>query len=183
VSVLEPDTLPAIRRYQNSLSASIRGANIRFLLLLLSIIALASCSADRAAAYTFYVVIRPNEAAQFVAALMTIAEDDGMETAVSRVTSDTGNVLNVLEARGHGLQLWAQNTPLSGDEDQKLCGVHSGSYSDPAQFTVFTVQRFFGSRAAARELGERVLSQLQKLRFNVRLQPAVCGEAVIRERS
>lgn len=156
---------------------------MKFLVFLLSVVALASCSADHTAVFTFYVVIKPNEAAQFVAALTTIAEDDGLETAVSRVTSDTGNVLNVLEGRGHGLQLWAQNTPLSGSEDPKLCGVHSESYSDPAQFTVFTAQRFFGSRAAAKELGEQVLSQLRKLGFDVRLGPAVCGEAVIRDRS
>lgn len=157
---------------------------MKFLVFLLSVVALASCSADHSAVLTFYVVVRPSEAAQFVAALTTMAEDDGLETAVSRVTSDdTGNVLNVLEGRGHGLQLWAQNTPLSGSEDPKLCGVHSESYSDPAQFTVFTARRFFGSRAAAKALGERVLSQLRKLGFDVRLEPAVCGEAVIRDRS
>ena len=156
---------------------------MKLLLLLLSVVSLASCSAGRPDAFVFYVEIRPDQATQFVRAITAVANDDDLETAVSRLTSDAGNVLNVFEGRGRGLELWAQNTPLSGSEDQKLCGIHSEAYPDPAQFTVSTVPGFFGSRAAAKELGERVLSQLHKLGFDVRLEPAICGQDAMRARS
>lgn len=157
---------------------------MKFLLLvLLSVVALNSCSAGGAAVFTFYVVIRPDETVKFIGALTAMAKEDGMETAVGQATSDTGNVLKVVEGRGHGLRLWAQNTPLSGQEDPKLCGIHPEPYSDPAQFTVFTVPTFFGSKAAAAKLGEQVLSQIRKSGFDVRREPVVCGAAALRDRS
>jgi|SRR5581483_3903638 len=152
-------------------------------LLLLSAVALISCSGGGAAVFTFYVVIGPDETAKFIGVLTAIAKEDGLEIAVGQATSDTGNVLKVIEGRGHGLQLWAQNTLLSGSEDPKLCGIHPEPYSDPAQFTVFTVPRVFGSKAAAAELGERVFSQVRKSGFDVRREPAVCGAAALHDRS
>ena len=118
-----------------------------------------------------------------IGAVRAIAKEDGLETALGQVRSDTGNVLTVVEGRGHGLELWVQNEPLSGREDQRVCGVHPEPYSDPAQFVVFTVPRFFGTNAAAKQLGERVLAQLRDLGFDVRRGPVVCGAAAIHDRS
>jgi hypothetical protein len=119
-------------------------------------------------------------------AVTSIAKDDGLETAVAKMTPDTGYVLSVVEGRGHGLKLWMQNIPLSGREDPKLCGVHHEAYVDPAQFTIWTQPRFFdtkSARAEAVELGEKVFSQLHNLGFDVRREQVVCGTAVTRGHS
>jgi hypothetical protein len=145
--------------------------------LLLCLAALASC-APSGTAFEFYVVIKPDETSKFIGAITSIAKEDGLETALGQATSDTGNVLRVVEGRGHGLKLWVQNVPLSGREDAKLCGVHPEPYVDPAQFIVSTEPRFFWStRSAAAELGEKALSQLHKVGFDVRREPIVCGAA------
>lgn len=133
---------------------------------LLSLAALTACSSG-APPSMFYVVIKPDEADKFIAAVSAITKEEDMETATAQVVSDARNVLKVLEGRGPGLKLWAQNEPLSGHEDPKLCGVYLEPHPDPAQFVVFIEPRLFGSKAAAIELGGRG--------FDVRLQPAVCG--------
>jgi hypothetical protein len=140
--------------------------------------ALASCTSG-GAVFQFYVVLEPNEAGRFIGAVESIAKEDGLETAVGQVTSDTGNVLRVVEGRGRGLKLWVQSATLSGDEDPKLCGVHQEPYPDPAQFVVFTEPRFLGTREAAVELGEKVFFRLEEFGFDVRWEPVVCGNAVI----
>jgi len=152
------------------------------ILALLGFIALAACSGG-GAAFVFYVVTRPEEAAKFIGAVTAIAQQDGLETATGQTVSDTGNVVRVVEGRGHGLRLWVQSALLSGHEDPKLCGVYFEPHPDPAQFIIFTEPRFFGSKAAATELGERVLSQLHKSGFDVRRESPVCGAAAIRDRS
>jgi hypothetical protein len=148
-------------------------------LALLCFVTLVSCTPNRAP-FQFYVVIKPDETAMFIGAITAIAKDDGLETAAGQARSDTGHILRVVEGRGHGLNLWVQSASLSGREDPTLCGVHHEPYPDPAQFIVFTEPRFFGfkSHAAATELGEKIFSQLQKLGFDVRRVPAVCGTAV-----
>jgi hypothetical protein len=151
-------------------------------LVLLGFLTLTSCSGD-GAPFVFYVVIMPDEAPKFIGAVTAIAKEDGLETAMAQAVSDTGNVLRVVEGRGHGLKLWVQSAPLSGHEDPKLCGVYLEPHPDPAQFIVFTEPRLFGSKAAAIELGERVLSQLHKSGFDVRREPPVCGAAAIHDRS
>jgi hypothetical protein len=152
------------------------------ILALISVLTLTACS-ERGAAFVFYVVIKPDEAAKFIAAVKAIAKEDGLATAVGQAESDTGDVLRVVEGRGSGLELWVQNATRGGDGDSKLCGVRDGPYPDPAQFIVFTAPRFFGSKAKAIELGERVFSQIQKSGFDVRREePATCGAAAIRDR-
>lgn len=151
------------------------------ILVLLAVIALTSCSGGPAT-FLFYVVIEPGETAKFIEAVRGIATEDGLETAVGQAVSDTGNVMRVVEGRGHGLQLWVQNAPLSGREDPTVCGIHLEPYKDPGQFLVFTVPRFFGSKAAARDLGERVFSQIRKSGFDARTEPAVCGAAALHGR-
>jgi hypothetical protein len=150
------------------------------LVVLLSIATLISC-AGFPAVFEFYVVIKPDETEKFIEAIKAIAKADGLETSTGQAVSDTGNVLRVVESRGHGLTLWAQNATVSGKEDPKLCGVHPEPYPDPAQFIVFTEPRFFGSKAAAVELGERVLSQIHNAGFDVRRKQVVCGAAVIHD--
>lgn len=152
---------------------------VRILILFLfSVFLLTSCSAGGGAAFEFYVVVKPGDAARFIGAVRAIAGEDGLETAVGQARSDTGDALTAVEGRGHGLKLWVQNVTLSGREDQSLCGVHPEPYSDPGQFVVFTEPRFFGSRAAAMELGKRVFSQIRKSGFDARQNPAVCSAAV-----
>ena len=151
-------------------------------LVLLGVAALTSCSAG-SLAFEFYVVVEPSETAKFIGAVTTIAKEDGLEVAVGQAVSDKGNVMRAIEGRGHGLKLWVQNTPLSGQEDPKLCGVHPEPYPDPAQFVVSTEPRSFGSKAAATKLGELVFSQLRKSGFDVRREPAVCGAAALHDRS
>jgi hypothetical protein len=106
-----------------------------------------------------------------------------LETAIGETEFNTGSVLRVLEGRGDGLKLWVQSAPLSGHEDPILCGVFNEPHPDPAQFVVFTVPGFLGSKAGATELGERVLSQLRNARFDVRREPPVCGAAAIHDRA
>lgn len=155
---------------------------MKVLIALIGVAALASCSGEGIAS-KFYVVVKPDEATKFMVALTALAKEAGLETAEAQAVADTGSVLRVIEGRGHGIRLWVESTLLSGKEDPKLCGVHFEPYSDPAQFTVFTEPRFFGSRTAAKELGERVFSQLQKSGFDVRRESPVCGAAAIRDRS
>jgi hypothetical protein len=152
------------------------------ILVLLSVIALTSCSGG-SATFVFYVVIRPAEADRFIGAIIAVAKEDGLETAISQTKFNDANILRVLEGRGHGLKLWVQNAPLSGHEDPILCGVSQEPRLDPAQFVVFTAPRFFGSKAGATKLGERVLSQLRNARFDVRREPPVCGAAALRDRA
>ena len=152
------------------------------ILVLLVVGALTSCS-GRGGTFVFYVVIEPDEAARFTRAVTTIAKEDGLETAVGQSVSDTGDIFRVVEGRGHGLKLWVQSTPQSGREDPKLCGVYSEPHADPAQFTVATEPRLFGSEAEAKELGERVFSQIQNLGFDARREPAICGMAALRDHS
>ena len=47
-----------------------------FILVLLSVVALVSCSGGRAA-HEFYVVIKPDETAKFIGAVTAIAKEDG----------------------------------------------------------------------------------------------------------
>jgi hypothetical protein len=152
------------------------------LLVLLSFVALTSCSGG-GATFVFYVVINPDKVAEFIGAVTAIAKEDGLETATGQTVFDTGDVLRVVEGRGHGLKLWVQSAPLSGHEDPKLCGVYLEPHPDPAQFIVFTEPRLFGSNSAAKELGERVLSQLHNSGFDVRRKPPVCGAAAIHDHS
>lgn len=152
-------------------------------LLALCFVVLVSC-AQGGTAFQFYVVIKPDEAGKFVAAVTSIAKEDGLEFAVGEARSDTGNVLRVVEGRDLRLELWVQNVPLSGQEDPLHCGLHHEAYSDPAQFVVSTQPRFFeSSRASAVTLGQRVYSQLQKLGFDARVKPAICGAAALRGRA
>jgi hypothetical protein len=143
---------------------------------IIGIVALASCSAG-GTAYDFYVVMKPQETERLIAAVTEIAKDNGLETAVSRVVESPGNVLWIVNGWGHGQTLRVQNTPQSGKEDPKLCGVHSRPHSDPGQFTVLMQPGFLGSRTDAAALGERVFSTLQKSGFDVRRKPVICGAA------
>jgi hypothetical protein len=153
--------------------------NMKALLLtVISTMTLTSCSGG-GVAFEFYVVTEPEKSAAFIAAVTTIAKENDMDTAVGHAVSDAGNTLTVLEGRGRGLRLWVQNTLLSGKEDPMRCGVHTEPHPDPSQFTVFTKPNFFGSTAGAEKLGQRVLSQLERAGFDVRREPAVCGQAAI----
>lgn len=155
---------------------------VRLLLLVFcSATVLMSCSSG-GIAIQFYVVIQPGETGKFIEAVTSIAKESGLETAVGQAVADTGAVMNVVEGRGHGLKLWVQSMPLSGDEDPRLCGVHPEPYPDPAQFLVFSEPRFFGSRTAARKLGEQVYLQIQKAGFDVRREPVICGAAALHDR-
>jgi hypothetical protein len=147
------------------------------LLVLMGAAALSSCSSG-GASFEFFVVIKPNDTEDFVRTVQSIATQNGLETAVGRTVADTGKALTVVEGRGSGLKLWVQNVSLSGKEDPKVCSAHFEPYPDPAQFMVFTEPRLFGSKAEAIKLGERVFSHLQKLGFDVRRKPAICGQAV-----
>jgi hypothetical protein len=153
-----------------------------FILIAVCLAALSSCT-QGGAAFLFYVVTKPDEATKFLEAVTAIAKEDGLETAMGQTVFDTGDVLRVVEGRGHGLKLWVQSAPLSGHENPKLCGTYLKPHPDPAQFIVFTEPRFLGSRVAATELGARVLSQLRNAGFDVRREPPVCGAAALHERA
>jgi hypothetical protein len=146
-------------------------------LVALCLVAAVSC-ARGGAAFVFYVVIKPEQTAEFIGAVTAIAKEDGLETAVGQTTSDTGSVLRFAEGRGHGLKLWAQNMMMSGHEDPKLCGVYDEPHPDPRQFLVFTEPRLFEtSRRSAEELGKKVFAQLQSMGFEPRQKAAPCGAA------
>ncbi|HEX5323707.1 MAG TPA: hypothetical protein VFW40_07970 [Capsulimonadaceae bacterium] len=149
------------------------------ILVLLCFAALVSC-APGGAAVEFYVVIKPEETAKFIGAVTSIAKENGLETATSQTTFDTGEVLRVLEGRRPGLRLWVQNVVLSGNADPKLCGVHREAYPDPAQFVVFTEPRLLGFKSASVELGGKVSSKIRGLGFDVLRKPVICGATVVR---
>ena len=149
---------------------------------LFSVLGLASCSGG-VVTFKFYVVLKPDEATKFIGAVAAIAKEDGLETATGQTAFDTGEVLRVVEGRGRNLKLWVQNIPLSGHEDPKVCGVYLEPHVDTAQFVVSTEPRWFGSKTAATQFGERILSQLQESGFDVRRKAAVCGAAVFHDRS
>jgi hypothetical protein len=151
-------------------------------LVFLGAVALASCSGG-GVAFKFYVVVEPDASSRLTAAVAAIAKDAGMETAEAQDVADSGSVMKVFEGRGNGLVLWMQSAVLSGKEDPELCGVHSEPYADPAQLIVFTQSRFFGSKAEASKLGESVFVHLQKLGFDVRRTPVVCGLAALKDSS
>lgn len=154
----------------------------RIVLVVLGAVVLAACS-DGGIAFKFYVVVKPDESTRLIAAVAESAKDVGMETAEAQDVADTGSVMKVLEGRGNGLLLWMQSTVLSGMEDPGLCGTHAEPYADPAQFTVFTQARFFGSKAEASKLGESVFVQLKQQGFDVRRTPVVCGLAALKDSS
>lgn len=149
---------------------------------LMCVAAITACS-QAGVAFKFYVVIKPEETERFISAVKQTANQNGMHAATSRVVSDAGKVLNIVEGRGRGVRLWVENAKLSGKENPELCGSNPEPYPDPAQFMIFTEPRIFGSQAAAKELGGRLLSQFQKLGFDVRLAPAVCGAAALHDRT
>ena len=151
------------------------------ILLLLGLAGLTSCSEGNAE-FIFYVVMKPAEAEKFIEQVSALAKEDDLKTATSQTKFNDANVLRVLEGRGHGLKLWVQNAPLSGHEDPILCGVSQEPRLDPAQFVVFTVPGFFGSRAGAIKLGERVFSQLRNAGFDARRERPICGAAALHDR-
>ncbi len=56
------------------------------ILVLLALIALTSCSGG-GAAFVFYVVTKPDEAAKLIEAVIAIAKEDGLETATGQTVS------------------------------------------------------------------------------------------------
>ena len=153
-----------------------KGPVVRLLpLIIVCLLAITSCS--RPIVSQFYVVIRPENTERFLGAITAIAKEDGLVTAEGKAVADTGNTMRVIEARGNGLTLFVQNLPLSGHENQKLCGSHGRPYPDPGQFVVFTVAGSFGFKDSALDLGERVFSKVRRLGYDVRRQPEVCGAA------
>ena len=130
----------------------------------------------------FYVVMKPEETSSFIGAFRSMASNAGFDTAEARIVSDTGNVLHVIEGRGHSVRLWAQNMPLSGEEDPAKCGAFSEPHSDPAQFVVSTTPRLFGTTSAAQKWGDRILAELEASGFDVRRESPVCGMAALAER-
>jgi hypothetical protein len=153
------------------------------LILVLSVVALTSCSAG-VVVFKFYVVVNPDDTAKFFGEIATIAKENGLETATGQIGADSAVVLRMMEGRGRGVKLWVQNSMLTGREDPSVCGVpvRDEPYADPAQFQVSTEPRFFGLKADATKLGEQMFSGIQKLGFDVRPKPVVCGAAALRGR-
>lgn len=136
--------------------------------------------AERGLASMFFVVVDPSDTARFMDTVEGIARKAELETARAEDVADTGAVMRVLEGRGNGLKLWMQSAPLSGHEDPNPCGVHSEPYPDPAQFVLSTEPRIFGTRSAAKQLGEQLFAEIKRAGFDVRDKSPVCGAAALR---
>ena len=132
--------------------------------ILLCLVTLVSC-APGPAAFQFYVVIKPGEAGRLFATITSLAKENGLVIAGKQVTSDTGNVTQIVEGRGNGVRFWLQNATSSAREDPNICGIHHEPYADPAQLAF---QR--RKRRAQCDCTERDYSRFHEPSFGKKLE-------------
>ena len=146
----------------------------------LSILLLTSCAPREGGGEKFYVVIRPEETKQFISTVVSIAKDMGLHSEVGRVVDGRGDVLNVIEAEGRGVRLWAQNVLLGSRQRPKVCGEHAGMHQDPAQFVIYAKPTWWTlNPERAAQVEEDVFGKLRNLKYRVSKDQAVCGYAVL----
>jgi len=150
------------------------------ILVLLITLGVTSCSTG-VVVFSFYVIVQPADTDKFFGDVAAIAKANGLTSAIGQVGPSSATVMRMLEGRGSSVKLWVQNSMLTGREDPSICGVpmRNEPYADPAQFQVSTEPRYFGSRADAQDLGRRMFTSIQKLGYDVRSNPIICGAAAL----
>jgi hypothetical protein len=145
---------------------------------------LASCGNSKDAA-TIYVLAPPQRASQFTQDLAIIAKRHGLNPNLGQATDDRGHILRVIEAQGRGVRLWAQNMPLSGQENPTLCGSYTEGHPDPGQYIVtidhvlpvIAIKQVLPTIAEdePRELILEISNELRASSYDVRSSPVVCS--------
>jgi hypothetical protein len=130
----------------------------------------------------FYVVVEPQETERFLNSVVSISKDMGLTADVGRAVNADGAQLHVIEATNRQTRLWVQNVLLSGREDPSICGSHDGTYSDPAQFVLYTKPTWLtlDSKISTAVAGE-MFARLKVLGYAVRKDQALCGLAHLTE--
>ncbi len=146
----------------------------------LAMLFLAAC-VPREGGDRFYVVVKPEETERFLNSVVSIAKDMGLTTDVG-AGNDDGAQLHVIEATNRQTRLWVQNVLLSGREDPSVCGSHDRTYSDPAQFVLYTKPTWltWDSKISTAVAGE-LFARLRLLGYAVRKDQALCGLAHLTE--
>lgn|SRR6185503_12296387 len=147
----------------------------------LAMLFLAAC-VPREGGDRFYVVIKPEETEPFLNSVVSMAKDMGLTADVGHAVNDDGAQLQVIEATNRQTRLWVQNVLLSGSEDPSVCGSHDGTYSDPAQFVLYTKPTWLAwdSKISTAVAGE-MFARLKLLGYAVRKDQALCGLADLTE--
>jgi hypothetical protein len=128
-----------------------------------------------------YIVLDPREAAQFLELAGTLSERSKLTPHFGKLQESDGSTFNTLESTGRKVTLWLQNVPLSGYEDKSLCGDHARPHSDPAQFVMYVEPRFFWvGQEEADKVQAQITASLDAAGYDIRSEPAVCGNAVLR---
>jgi hypothetical protein len=130
----------------------------------------------------FYVVVKPEYTERFLNSVVSMAKDMGLTPDVGHAVDDDGAQLHVIEATNRQTRLWVQNVLLSGREDPRVCGAHDGTYSDPAQFVLYTKPTWLtlDSKLSTAVAGE-MFARLKLLGYAVRKDQALCGLAHLTE--
>jgi hypothetical protein len=130
--------------------------------------ALAACQPDDEKA-SFYAVVSPSKSsAQFSQDVAKLANQNGLTPSLGRATDDKRHTLYVVEATGRWMRLWAQNVPLSGNENPAICGAYVEAHPDPGQFYV-TVGPILPllPLAPSRDLASQLRHEISALGYHV----------------
>ncbi len=105
-----------------------------------------------------------------------MAKQHGLTPRLGHATDDKGHTLNVVEAKGRWIRLWAQNVPLSGSENPAVCGSSGEAHADPGQYYV-TVAPILPlmPNSDARELASQLSHELSALGYEMRSKAALCS--------
>jgi hypothetical protein len=156
--------LPAHRRISRALG-----------LLAIALGAFCGCSNPFSADATYYIVMRSDRQEAFITELTAISKAHGLVPYTSRVTSDRGYTMHVLEATGHFMRLWTQNGTLSPGEcgsDKKAPSVDSNEF-----ILAVTPQYNLPIRGKARVLASGLASGLTLKGYIVRSVRPDCANA------
>lgn len=100
-----------------------------------------------------------------------------MTPNVGQATDDKGFSTYVLDATSQSVRLRSENILLSGREDPKRCGRYSEPHSDPGQYFVAvhpSTQKT--DPRDARELLDKIVTELKGNGYSVRREPIICSE-------
>ena len=135
-----------------------------------------ACQRDDEQASMYAVVPSSKSASRFDQDLASLAKRHGLTPKLGQATDDKGHTLHVLEARGRGMRLWAENAPLSGAESPTTCGRYVEAHPDPGQYYVTAGPILpFMPASGARELATQLRHELSVLGYEVRSDAALCS--------
>jgi hypothetical protein len=146
--------------------------------ILVASVALSSCAPDRT--QEFYVVAPAAPSGAAIQDLSQILKRRDFAVKTGRSDYPSPAPMYALDGRSLWLKVWAQNVPMSAQEDVSLCGRHVEAYFDPGQISVTVSRRFpFGpDQSAAEETLAAGLKRAMAARgYQVLDRPVECSEA------